>query len=103
MKREEYIETVAYNGHMINVGIDDPGQQYFLETINEEGKLIEIGCGAYNNNYMDQIEYWFGSSTLCSFYAKKKAKDEDCERFFDHGYCGNCPYNQLKRNQKGIS
>lgn len=53
MKQEEYVKTIVVYGKMVNVGMDDYGQQYFLEYINENGHLIEIGCGAYNDDYED--------------------------------------------------
>lgn len=55
MKRDEYIETVVYKGHMVNVGIDDAGQQYFLEYVDKAGNLQEVGCGAYNVSYWDTL------------------------------------------------
>lgn len=57
MKKEEYIETVVLNGKMYNVGIDDYGQQYFIEYIDIHGKLVEFGCGAYNPYYLDVIDF----------------------------------------------
>lgn len=51
MKPEEYIKTIVVYGKMVNVGMDDYGQQYFLEFVNNNGELEEIGCGAYNFDY----------------------------------------------------
>jgi hypothetical protein len=51
MKQEEYVKTIVVYGKMVNVGMDDPGQQYFLELTNDEGELIEVGCGAYNTDF----------------------------------------------------
>lgn len=53
MKQEEYIKTIVVYGKMVNVGIDDYGQQYFIEFINDNGELIEVGCGAYNFDVED--------------------------------------------------
>ena len=53
MKPEEYIKTIVVYGKMVNVGMDDYGQQYFIEFVNEDGELVEVGCGAYNNDYED--------------------------------------------------
>jgi predicted SAM-dependent methyltransferase len=53
MKQEEYVKTIVVYGKMVNVGMDDYGQQYFLEYINENGQLIEVGCGAYNYDFED--------------------------------------------------
>ena len=51
MKQEEYIKTIVVYGKMINVGMDDYGQQYFLEFVNDKGELEEKGCGSYNFDY----------------------------------------------------
>ena len=53
MKQEEYIKTIVVYGKMVNVGMDDAGQQYFIEYVNDAGELTELGCGAYNFNYED--------------------------------------------------
>lgn len=52
MKQEEYLKTMVYNGHMVNIGVDDYGQQYFLEYV-EGGHLVQSGCGAYNKELRD--------------------------------------------------
>ena len=31
MKQEEYVKTIVVYGKMVNVGMDDYGQQYFIE------------------------------------------------------------------------
>ena len=51
MKANEYFKTIVVYGKMVNVGMDDPGQQYFLEYVNDNGELVEMGCGAYNFDY----------------------------------------------------
>lgn len=53
MKQEEYVTTIVVYGKMVNVGMDDYGQQYFIEFVNENGELIEVGCGAYNFDVED--------------------------------------------------
>lgn len=53
MKTNEYFKTIVVYGKMVNVGVDDPGQQYFIEFVNDKGELEEIGCGAYNFDYED--------------------------------------------------
>lgn len=53
MKTNEYIKTIVVYGKMVNVGMDDYGQQYFLEYVNEDGELVEVGCGAYNFDFED--------------------------------------------------
>ena len=70
MKPEEYVTTIVYNGHMINVGEDDYGQQYFLEYLDEDGTLEIAGCGSYNNNYMEVVEVLFGDPIMVLVCAK---------------------------------
>ena len=53
MKRDEYVKTIVVYGKMLNVGMDDYGQQYFLEYVDDNGELQEIGCGAYNSDIED--------------------------------------------------
>lgn len=38
MKKEEYIKTMNINGNSIDLGIDDYGQQYFVEWEDSDGK-----------------------------------------------------------------
>ena len=60
MKREEYIKTVVFNNHMINIGLDDYGQTYFLEYV-EDGELKEECVGSYIFNYEDYIKWRFSN------------------------------------------
>lgn len=57
MIKEEYIGTIELNGTVVNVGIDDYGQQYFFEFINKDGEKETLGCGAFNINFLDDIIY----------------------------------------------
>lgn len=59
MKQEEYIKTIVYNGKMINLGIDDAGQTYFIEYLNEDGMLEEECVGSYCTDYEDYIMWRF--------------------------------------------
>lgn len=58
MTDEEYIKTLTVNGQKIDLGLDDYGQQYFIEWEDEEGKH-ESGLGAYNLDYMSSILHMF--------------------------------------------
>ena len=51
MKTSEYVKTIVVYGKMVNVGMDDAGQQYFIEFVNANRELVEIGCGSYNFDY----------------------------------------------------
>ena len=53
MKQEEYVKTIVVYDKMVNIGMDDYGQQYFLEYVDETGQLVEVGCGAYNFDFED--------------------------------------------------
>ena len=53
MKTNEYVKTIVVYGKMVNVGMDDCGQQYFIEYVNDKGELTEVCCGAYNFDYED--------------------------------------------------
>lgn len=99
MKKEEYVTTVVYNGHLINVGIDDYGQQYFLEYL-KDGKLEEVGCGAYNSEYMQEIEYLFGEPKQCVSYGRNP--EDTCEFWGAHGYCAKCPYAVTPERRKKL-
>ena len=91
MKREEFVESGVYNGHMYNVGLDDYGQQYFIEYMDEKGNLTEEGCGAYNTNYISKIEFLFGTPELCEHYDHPHIENGICRDACSHGYCGFCP------------
>ena len=43
MKQEEYVKTIVVYDKMVNIGMDDYGQQYFLEYVDETGQLVEVG------------------------------------------------------------
>ena len=57
MKTSEYVKTIVVYGKMVNVGMDDAGQQYFIEYVHANGELVEMGCGAYNFDYEDVAKY----------------------------------------------
>lgn len=97
MTREEYIKTVVYNGHMINIGMDDNGQQYFLQYV-EGDQLIEVGCGAYNENYQSYIEHLFGEPEQCVLYHTL----DTCDQILAHGYCSKCSKNYLWQQARHI-
>lgn len=58
MTNEEYIKTININGTEIKLGLDDYGQQYFIEW-EENGEKKETGLGAYNSSYIFDILYMF--------------------------------------------
>lgn len=91
MEKKEYLTTVVMHGKMINVGIDDAGQQYFFEYIDDDGVLRWLGCGAYNGDYHEALESLWGEPEDCEHYGLGICTDH----VLDHGYCIRCPYNKL--------
>ena len=95
MKQEEYITTIVVNGRCIPVGLNDAGQTYFFEYIDEAGNLVEECCGSYNPNYVEYIEYKFGDPEKdCPYYKSMFSRNEDecCPNNLKYGYCDKCIY-----------
>lgn len=84
MKREEYVKTIVVYGKIVNVGMDDYGQQYFIEYLNDNGEITEIGCGAYNDNYEDVAKFVIDherySEEFWGYETWKQMKEEREER-----------------------
>ena len=59
MTSEEYVKTLVIDSKEIKVGLDDYGQQYFIEWVDEDGNTRECGLGAYNFYYEENIYYMF--------------------------------------------
>ena len=101
MRKEEYVETIVYNGKMINVGIDDYGQTYFLEYVDETGALVENCVGAYVTDYSSYIEYMFGEPELnCDIINSVKDKCKKADKM----YCHKCDHDPLviARNKRWL-
>lgn len=68
---QPYICSYICNGKLVNVFMDDYGQQYFYEYVDDEGNLQSVGCGAYAFDYEAQIEHdldydaWFDKQDDC--------------------------------------
>ena len=58
MKQEEYVKTIIFRGRMINIGLDDEGQCYFIEYLNDKGELEEV-CGYSWCGYEGFLEDYF--------------------------------------------
>jgi len=67
--KDEYVRTICVEGIMVDIGMDDPGQQYFYEY-DLNGKHYEKGCGAYNFDYIETI-----FNDLCPRYRELNYKD----------------------------
>lgn len=90
MIQDEYIKTIVYNDHMINVGLSDAGQTYFIEYI-EDGKLQEECVGSYIADYEDYIEWRFGSPEInCSIYNDVTTSATECCPKLDKAFCDKC-------------
>lgn len=59
MTSKEYIKTFNINGKEIKLGLDDYGQCYFIEWVDDLGNTRETGLGTYNFRYMEDIYYLF--------------------------------------------
>lgn len=90
MKQEEYIKTIIYNDHMINIGIDDAGQTYIIEYA-EDGQLKEECVGAYVMDYEGYIEYKFGIPEInCPIYNDVVTTDTECCTNYTGAFCDKC-------------
>lgn len=88
MKQDEYFKTIVVYGKMVNVGLDDAGQEFFLEYVDDRGELVEFGCGAYNLDYEGEakalvdyrrysIEVW-GEET---YLEMERAREERLKKY----------------------
>lgn len=90
MKREEYIKTIVYNGNMINIGIDDAGQTYLIEYV-EDGQLKEECVGSYIMGYEDYVEWRFGEPEInCSIYNSVVTTDTERCAIPYKPFCDKC-------------
>ena len=56
MKGSEYVGTIIVKDIVVNIGIDDYGQCYFIEWIEEEDNksvVRQIGLGAYCTDFLE--------------------------------------------------
>lgn len=90
MQPEEYVRSVNYHGHLVNIGMDDYGQQFFIEYAKDDTVAV-VGCGAYSSNYQTVIECCLGKPEYCEKYGQNPV----CDDWDSHGFCINCPYNEL--------
>lgn len=98
MNKDEYIKTIVYNGRMINIGIDDYGQTYFLEYL-EDGELKEECIGAYVTDYENYIEWRFGKPEInCPIYATVITSNTECCTNQNKILCSKCrkSYNNIE-------
>lgn len=90
MRQDEYVKTVTYNGVKIDVGLDDYGQSYFIEYV-EDGKLETECVGSYIADYEDYIEWRFGNpETNCPIYNEVTTTDTECCPKKNQAFCDKC-------------
>ena len=90
MKKEEYVKTIVYNDHLINIGLDDYGQTYFIEYL-EDGQLKEECVGAYIIGYEDYIEWRFGEPEMnCHIYNSVVTTDTERCAVPYRPFCDKC-------------
>ena len=72
MKKEEYLKTILFKGKMFNIGINDAGQCYIIEYVDEKGQLVEECCYSYTP-YEIYLEDRFDGCEWCEklHYLKK--------------------------------
>lgn len=75
MDKKDYIKTINVNGIDIELGLDDCGQCYYIEWIDENGEKNDIGLGTYNACYMEPIYYRF--DPVYKSLSKKKLFGEE--------------------------
>lgn len=59
MKKEEYVESLIINDKIVEVGMDDYGQCYFFNYLDEDNNIKSVCCGSYNPYYKDEIAGFF--------------------------------------------
>lgn len=59
MEKNEYIKTLNVAGKEVKLGLNDYGQCYFIEWVDEDGKEQSMGLGTYNSHYLEDIYYLF--------------------------------------------
>lgn len=55
MLKEEFVKTEIVGDYVVNIGMDDYGQQYFMEFVDKNEMLHTVGFGAYNLNWTEDM------------------------------------------------
>ena len=95
MLKDDYVNSIVVGDKLINIGLDDYGQCYFIEWA-ENGESKQESCGSYNTDYKSYIEYKFGEPEKdCPFYDSIYLITEEtknCSNRDKFGYCDKCKY-----------
>lgn len=98
MRDNEYVTSLKLNKQLVNIGLDDNGQCYFVEYVDpktDEDK--RAGLGTYNSDYEYAAQELLGEPTVdCPHYNLTKAKDSDCEHRNKFGFCHKCFFEDMK-------
>lgn len=90
MRQDEYIKTITYNGIRIDVGLNDAGQTYFIEYL-ENDELKEECVGPYVADYEDYIEWRFGRPEInCPIYHDVTTTTTECCPSANKSLCFKC-------------
>ena len=90
MKQSEYIKTIVYNDRMINLGLDDYGQTYFIEYV-EDGELVEELIGPFFYDYEYYIEWRFGDPAInCPIYDVMVTSETEHCMGRGRAFCSEC-------------
>ena len=83
MNKEEYFKTIYIKDTKVDIGVDDYGQQYFLE-FEKDGEIQTIGCGAYQFDFIEQAVYYIDPEGWeNNSYNFQEMYDEFYEKFDD--------------------
>ena len=94
MEKDKIDEVLDYRGYHVDFYFDDPGQQIYTVFDGEE-----IGFGAYNSNYIDDMKYIIDNKldTITNFPELQKEGIYGAElRWFD-----NAGWDDIKLTYKG--
>lgn len=99
MKSSEYVTTVLVKNYVVNIGIDDYGQCYFIEWVekneNHENELRQLSLGTYCTDYLESTYSIFDyKGTSISLYGKEEWDKDTAlikKRFIDSGYADENP------------
>jgi len=57
--KDPYVNSLIVRGHQCDVYMDDYGQCYYFEYLDENNELQSVGCGTYNFNYLEEVVGYF--------------------------------------------
>lgn len=98
MKSLEYVTTVLVKDYVVNIGIDDYGQCYFIEWVeNENGKDVvrSLSLGTYCTNYLESTYSIFDyKGASISLYGKEQWEEDTARikgRYISSGWADENP------------